>query len=137
MTRRNVNILTFAIAALLIASASVARAGEGNGDPFPFRAPGVTNVVSPQTYAVDTGSAAYPDFTGRSSWTVAAGGADALSANGSEGAVQTAKSLPQGFAEGTVAYAQAQSVRRYLARQETGQARMAERARILRGGPRG
>lgn len=48
-----------------------------------------------------------------------------LPANGSEGAVQTAASLPSGFSDGTVAYAQAQSVARYLAAREAEQARLA------------
>lgn len=97
--------LRAAAAALSLLAATAAHAeSEGNGEPFPFRAPGMTAVTSP-TYAADTGSAAYPDLTGRPSQVVTAGGPDVLPANGSEGAVQTANSLPRSAMEGTVAYA--------------------------------
>ncbi len=96
--------LLAAMAALtLVVATAAAHAGEGNGEPFPFHAPGVTIFVTPQTYAADTGSAAYPDLAGHPSWAVVAGGTDAFPTNGSEAAVQTANSLPRGAMEGTVA----------------------------------
>lgn len=59
---------------------------------------------------------------------VVAGADLVLPASGSEGAVQTAASLPIGASDGTVAYAQAQSVARYLAAREAEQARLAAAA---------
>lgn len=61
---------------------------------------------------------AYPTaFVGRSVPVVAGAGL-VLPAGGSEGAVQTAASLPGGFSDGTVAYAQAQSIARFFAERE-------------------
>jgi hypothetical protein len=97
-----------AMAALSLVTANARAESEGAGDPFPFRAPGVT-AVNPPGYA-DTGSAAFPDLTGRSAQIVIAGGPDAVPMTGSEGTVQTAASLPRGFSNGTVAYAQTQSI---------------------------
>ena len=102
-----------AMAALCLVMAAAAHAGEGNGEPFSLREPGLTTLVTARTYAADTGSDAYPDLSGRPSWVETAGGFD-VPVTGSEGVVQTANSLPRGFEEGTVAYAQAQFVRRYL-----------------------
>ena len=124
-------ILRVALAALSLVAA--AHAGEGNGEPFPSSVPGLTT-VSPRAYAADTGSAAFPDLAGRPSWMVAAGGVDVLPSNGSEGAVQTANSLPRGALDGTVAYAQAESVRRHLAQQA---GRPAQVAQAPGGKPRG
>jgi hypothetical protein len=103
-----------AVAALCLFTSAAAHAGEGNGEPFPFRGPGLPTLATPRAYAADTGSDAYPDLAGRPSWIETVGGSD-VPVTGSEGVVQTANSLPRGFEEGTVAYAQAQSVRRYLA----------------------
>ncbi len=125
-----------AAAALSLITATTARAGEGNGEPFPFHAPGVTTYVPFATYAADTGSAAYPDLAGRSSQVVTAGNSDLLPTVGSEGAVQTANSLPHGFEDGTVALGQAQSVQRYLAQQQAvAQTRTARMASARSGGP--
>ena len=106
--------LLAAAAALSLATAT-AHAARGDSDPFPFRAPGIT-VVTPQATA-DTGSQAYPDLTGRPSWVMTAGGPDAVPMTGSQAGVETANSLPRGFREDTVAYAQALSVQRYFAAQ--------------------
>ena len=102
-----------AAVSLTVLSATVAAhaEGEGSGDPFPFRAPGLM-IVRPSGLA-DTGSAAYPNFSSRPGQMVAEG--QTLPSNGSEGAVQTAASLPRGFFDGTQAVLQARSVDRYLA----------------------
>ena len=85
----------------------VAQAGEGNGDPFPNT---TTHGVVANQVLSDTGSESTPAFG--PGVTVLTQG-DVLPANGSEGVVQTANSLPRGFEEGTVAYAQAQSMQRW------------------------
>ncbi len=97
-----------AVAGALSMIAGAAYAAEGNGDPFPFQ--GTTQVVA-SAAANDTGSQSYPSFSGPAV-VVTAGGL--LPTNGAEGVVQTANSLPRGFERGTVAYAQAQSVNKYL-----------------------
>ena len=108
-----------AAAALSLVAATATHAasgGAGNGDPFPFRAPGMTVVVNPHSYT-DTGSIAYPDLTGRPSQVVTAGSPGVVPMTGGQGGVETANSLPRGFQDGTVAYAQQQSVQRYFAAQ--------------------
>ena len=100
--------LLAAVAALSLATAT-AHAARGDSDPFPFRAPGIT-MVSPPAYAADTGSQAYPDLTGRPSQVVTAGEFDGMPMTGSQAGIETANSLPRGFQDGTVAYAQEQSV---------------------------
>ena len=104
---------TTLLAAALLALAAPAFAGEGNGDPFPFAAPGVT--VAAGTQVADVGSEALPSFAGKpgSHLNVLADGS--LPGTGSEALVQTANSLPRGFEVGTAASAYAQSVNRYFA----------------------
>ena len=97
---------------MLGASIAAHAEGEGAGDPFPFRAPGIVT-VRPSVLA-DTGSAAYSNFSGRPGQ-VMAQGQSTLPANGSEGEVQTAASLPRGSFDGTPAVMQARSVNRSLA----------------------
>ena len=103
-----------AAATLSLVTAAAAHAQEGLGEPFPFRAPGLT-VVSPLAYAADTGSAAHPDLTGRPCELVSAGNGPnaATLIITSEGTVQTVNSLPRGSVAGTIAYTQTQSVRRH------------------------
>ena len=108
--------LVAAVAALSLFTLAAQAEGEGNGDPFPFRAPASTFVANGSGPA-DTGSAAYPDLTGRPAQVVTAGGVAGVPMTGSESPVQTANSLPRGFVDGTVAYAQAQSERRWFADQ--------------------
>lgn len=127
--------MTAIAAALSLLATTAAHAGEGNGEPFAFRAPGVTAATAP-AFAADTDSAAYPDLAGRPSWAVAAGSPDALPATGSEGAVQTASSLPRGAMDGTAAYAQAQ-LARALARQAAPPAGTAQTAQAGSGKPGG
>lgn len=128
--------LIAAAAALSLFTVDAAHAGEGNGEPFPFRAPGLMALAAPQALAADTGSAAYPDLAGRSSQVVTAG-ASLLPATGSKGIVQTANSLPRGAMVGAVAYTQARSVQRYLAQQEVALARPAWTAQAPGSQPRG
>jgi hypothetical protein len=102
-------ILLAAVAAFGFAAGAV-QAGEGNQDPFPPATDGTQVVSSPAT--PDTGSEAYPIFSGPTVPVISGG---VLPSNGSEGIVQSANSLPRGFADGTPAYAYAQSVNRYFA----------------------
>ena len=114
--------LLAAAAAFSIVTTAAHAENEGAGDPFPFSVPGVI-LATPRAYA-DTGSASYPDLSRRPSQIATAGHLDVVPATGSEGAVQTANSLPRGFSNGTVAYAQARSVARFFAAREE-QARLA------------
>ncbi len=106
--------LVAAVAALSLLTLAAQAEGEGNGDPFTFRAPGLSIVASGSRPA-DTGSSAYPDLTGRPAQVVTAGGVDGVPMTGSEGPVQSAGSLPRGFEDATVGSAQAQSERRWFA----------------------
>jgi hypothetical protein len=72
-------------------------------------------VVFSAPASVDVGSNAYPEFAAIAAVPMTAG--QVLPPNGSEGPVQTANSLPVGFAAGTPAYEYAQSVQRYFAGQ--------------------
>lgn len=117
--------LLAAAAMLALSAAAPAFAGEGQGSPFPFSAPGVTETTGSQFASAgseaypnrDVGSEAYPSVAGLpgSDLSVVADGQ--LSGNGNEASVQTANSLPSGFEVGTAAYAYAQSVNRYFAGQ--------------------
>lgn len=97
--------------ALLGLGLAPAFAGEGNGDPFRNNAGtlGTRSALARPVFA-DTGSAAYPSFAGRPGSDLPQLAGDVLPANGSEGAIQTANSLPAGAEQGTVAYAQANKV---------------------------
>lgn len=90
-----------------------AAAAEGLGNPFPFETTAGTRLAR-QATAPDVGSSQYPDIIGRPGSNLPRLAAATLPANGSEGAVQTANSLPLGAEEGTVIYAQAQSVNRWM-----------------------
>lgn len=96
-------------ASALALSMGAAMAGEGNYEPFPNTAAG--RFAVPAQAFNDTGSAGYI----RTQRPVAALANDeALPQSGSEASVQTANSLPLGAEEGTVAYAQARSVQRWM-----------------------
>ncbi len=104
----------FAAAAVLALSAGTAFAGEGAGDPFPFRAPGVTTVT--------TGRAQLPGglddpFPFRADGTVMTQAVTSRTfpTNGAEGGIDSVNSLPAGSENGTAAYAQSQRVQQYLA----------------------
>jgi hypothetical protein len=110
-----VTLLVAAAAFSMITVAGHAES-EGAGNPFPFSVPGVTTATA-RAYA-DTGSANYPDLSGRPAQVATAGDLEAQPVNGSEGVVQTAASLPRGFSNGTVSHTQAQSVARFVAGRE-------------------
>jgi hypothetical protein len=105
-------LITAALLSMFGATIAAHAEGEGSGDPFPFRAPGIVT-VGPSVLA-DTGSAAYPDFSSRPGQIVA-DGQGMLPPNGSEGTVQAAASLPRGFLDATSAVMQAKSVDRLFA----------------------
>ncbi len=102
-----------AAAALFGLALAPAMAGEGQGNPFPGNF-GTLTVTRSLPQVADTGSQAYPDFTGRPGSDLPSLMAEVLPTNGSEGAVQTANSLPSGAEDGTVAYAQARSVNAWM-----------------------
>ena len=108
------------VAALSIGAFSLnpALAGEGNGEPFDNNQAVLstrTNNPPTRSYAgPDVGSNQYPHVAGRPGTNLTALDDDVLPTNGSQGPVQTANSLPRGFEEGTVAYAQAQSVHNWM-----------------------
>jgi hypothetical protein len=104
--------LLIAAAAAALSLATTAFAAEGNGDPFPFRAPASPVAV---TTARDTGAAQYPAYNPRLSWSESS--QLTLPENGSNGPVETANSLPRGAMDGTAAFMQAQSVNRWFAMQ--------------------
>lgn len=107
--------------ALLGLSLTPVFAGEGNGEPFRNNAGTLGTrtvlagpVLADTGFLADTGSAAYPSFAGRSGSDLTRLAGDILPVNGSEGAIQTASSLPVGAEQGTVAYAQANQVRGWV-----------------------
>lgn len=108
-----ITILT-ALAAATLASAPLAHAGEGNGDPFAHRMPGATTPVQTGVVLADAGSEAMPNPVGRPGGDLPQLAGDVLPMQGSEAPVQTADSLPAGAMEGTVAYAQARQIERSL-----------------------
>ena len=105
-------LITATVAALSLAS--TAFAGEGAGDPFPYRAPTTPTSVM---MSADTGSAQYPAFNPALSTPPL--GEPTLPENGQNGIVETANSLPKGAMDGTVQDRYAQSVNRWFASQAT------------------
>lgn len=95
--------ILLAFAALTIAAAP-SFAGEGNGEPFPFRTPGWTTQTGQQV--ADVGSEAYPDAAGRPGTQPMVATAHQVLQTGSEASVQTANSLPVGAAQGAPAFVQ-------------------------------
>ena len=93
-----------AAAALLALSALPAAAGEGTGDIFALRTPGVTTGVVAE--APDTGSAQYPVVAGRPGSFLGVFASNIVPETGSEASVQTANSLPRGAEQGNLAYVQ-------------------------------
>jgi hypothetical protein len=93
---------TLIAAAAMSLLAGAAFAGEGNGDPFPFAAPTRPVQTGPLAYhGVPAYQNPYPFSVPNVGWNTEA----VLPTNGSQGVVQTANSLPAGFANGTTAYA--------------------------------
>ena len=120
-------------ASLLSLSAGAAFAGEGQGDPFGYNAPGPIMTDIPTSPVQANGQtplfAKLPPTSTSYGRTTMAGAlrqfesvpvtsGTVLPSDGSQGEVQSANSLPRGFEQGTVAYEQAQSVQRYLAQQD-------------------
>ena len=104
-------VKTMLAAALALSlSAGGAIAGEGNGNPFPFGAD--ARITTGPVFMADTGSAEYPRPTGSTAQPSSL--MQLEPALGSEAPIQTAVSLPRGAGKGTVAYAQMQSLNRYL-----------------------
>lgn len=95
--------------AILGLAAAPAFAGEGNGDPFPNRQVATTRILRP-AFSADVGSNQFPSIAGRPGSNLPLLAGAVLPSEGSEAPVQTANSLPRGFEEGTVAYAQARSI---------------------------
>ena len=121
-----------AVAASLSLGLGAAARAEGN-NPAAVETPPAAQVIQGGGIEAGGGSEAYPAFAAARSTAVIAGDILLLPGNG-DGPVQTAASLPRGAMEGTAAYAQAQSVARFLAGREEG-ARLA--ARHPAGAPRG
>ena len=96
------------------AAITPAFAGEGPGAPVPAQSFSSTRL--PHQVARDVGQNQYPDVVGRpgANLSAALGNDQVLPAVGNEQPVQTANSLPRGFEAGTVTYAQAQSVDRWM-----------------------
>ena len=103
--------LAAAVLALGLTAGQAFAEGEGNGDPFPFQA--APQVATGRAFVADTGSAQYPQPTGNSAQPSSLAALEP--AFGSEAPVQTANSLPRRSGDGTVAYAQAQSIGRHFA----------------------
>ena len=81
---------------------------------------------------VDTGSETYPRSLPGSAVSMTQG--PVLATNGGEGIVQTANSLPPGFAAGTPAYEYAQSVQRFYAARVQGERQIQAAHRVQKGG---
>ncbi len=108
-----------AAVAVMSLGAVPAMAAEGNGEPFPNNAGSIWTHTAPTAPRfADTGSAAYPSLAGRPGSDLPRLAGAVLPANGSEGAIQTANSLPAHFEEGTVAYAQANRVHNWMVAHE-------------------
>ena len=124
---------TAAVAAMLTLALGGDAMAEGNNIAA-VETPQVAQTLYGAGIADGGGSEAYPAFNAGRSVAVVAGDGVLLPANG-DGPVQTAASLPRGAMDGTVAYAQAQSVARFLAGRQ-GQTRLAMR-HPADAGPRG
>jgi hypothetical protein len=92
----------------LALGAHAAYAGEGAGDPFPFRAPGVT--TSMQNFKQAPGGLDDPYPMKIPGQVLTPTQAEALApSNGAEGTVQSLNGLPRGFTNGMPSYAQVRS----------------------------
>lgn len=93
---------TLIAATALSLVAGAAFAGEGQGNPFPFRAPPIA--VSIQGYQQEAGGSQNPyPFTAASRQRMTS--MPVLPTAGSDGVMQTANSLPAGFEDGAPAVA--------------------------------
>lgn len=98
-------VLAVASVLLGLAVSQAFAEGEGNGEPFVTNAS--AQVTGGHPFVVDSGSAAYPDVTGDTAQP--SGLASLEPAFGSEAAVQTANSLPNGSGSGTAPMAKAKA----------------------------
>lgn len=104
-------VFAISVLAVVLSAGQVFAESEGNGDPYPFRT--AAQATGGRPFASETWTDAHPQATGN---TVQVSSLAALEpAAGSEAPVHTAQSLPIGFGRGTVAYAQAASLSRFLA----------------------
>ena len=104
--------------ALSVTSVVPAFAGDANNEPFDNNHATLSTTSASAFYrgpmTADVGSTQYPSTVGRPGTVLTALNNDVLPVNGSDGPVQTANSLPRGFEQGTVTYAQAESVNRWM-----------------------
>lgn len=104
---KNRTLLAAAFVALALGAAP-AFAAEGNDDPFARAPTGLpTTAVQLRPVAADVGSEQEYDPSGRPGTSLQLS-AEVLLTNGSEGAVQTANSMPLRFEEGSVQFAHTQ-----------------------------
>lgn len=107
----NKSVFAVSVLAVVLSAGQVLAESEGNGDPFPVR--GTAQLANGSPFVTETWTEAHPQATGNA---VQASSLAALEpAAGTEAPVHTAQSLPSGFGRGTVAYAQAASLSRFLA----------------------
>jgi hypothetical protein len=111
------SMLLAAVSVLALSSIGQARA-ESNGLAAVEPPQAAVPVLSSPPLG-NTGSETYPSFAEGGAVPVMSG--QVLPPNGSEGAVQSANSLPPGFSAGTPAYDTAASVQRYFAAQPSRQ----------------
>lgn len=104
-------VLAAAVLALTLGTGAAFAESEGNGDPFVLRTDGIGG--DGRAFVVDTGSAMHPELTGRAVQPTMLALIEPV--YGSEGPVHTAGSLPRGFGEGSLAYAQAANANRHFA----------------------
>ena len=117
------------IAAASILTLSAMQNARADSESYPT---GSAQAVYSSPARVDTGSETYPSSVPGSAVAVTQG--PVLAANGGEGIVQTADSLPRGFSVGTPAYEYAQSVQRYYAARAANQRQIQAVRHIQQGG---
>ena len=110
-----------AVVTALSLTSGIALAGEGAGDPFPFRAPGVVTYTTGRAVLPNAATDPYP-FKAEGTVMTPSMSQQVLPTNGSQGAVQSVNSLPVGFENGTGASAHRASVQQYFQAQAARQA---------------
>jgi hypothetical protein len=114
-------LLAAAILSLGASALTPAFAAEGNGNPFDTVQYGQTRLTRPAYAQADVGQSQYPDVVGRPGSNLSTlANNQILPTEGSEQPVQTANSLPRGFEQGTVTYAQAQSINNWMVAHNSG-----------------
>ena len=102
-------IIAATVAALSLATTAFAAEGEGRGQAFP------TDSFADSTPLSNTGSSQYQGYS--TNQTIVRFDNTVLRENGQNRPVESANSLPRGFADGTDSARYAQSVDRYFAQQ--------------------